>query len=83
MEVGLRSRGCASSFCANKDGLELWLSLEKQCFGEQANPYFVEQTSQSQSTSPALWSPTSAGALSALLGVSAFVVGIALGTKSI
>lgn len=77
-ELGLTAKDCASQYCASKDGLGLWMTLEQMCMTDP-NPYLVAQVDQA--VSPSAWSPTVVGALSAVMGVVGMMVGFASGHK--
>jgi hypothetical protein len=60
-QLGIFSNSCAESFCANKDGLELWLSLSKK------SDVVIE---------PELWTPFQVANICAMISLSGFVFGI-------
>jgi len=82
-ELGLTAKACAEAHCSSKDGLELWLSFSSECLAaESMNPYFAAKDSAS-SEEAALWAPAHVGAVSAVVAVSALMVGFAQGVKSV
>ena len=93
-QLGLTAKDCSSSHCSSKDGLLLWLSLEKACLTEKkstgtkgkserqvSSSSLSSEALLSQSASEANWSPAAVGSLSAMFGVLGMVVGLASGSK--
>jgi hypothetical protein len=81
-ELGLTAKACAEAHCSSKDGLELWLSFSSECMDADAqNPYLAAKDTSS-SEEAALWAPAHVGAVSAVVAVSALMVGFAQGVKS-
>ena len=59
-QLGLFSNSCAESFCVDKDGLELWLSLS-----QKSNPIIETE----------LWSPIHVANICSIIALSGFVFG--------
>ena len=79
-ELGLTATDCAEQYCTSKDGMMLWFSLENTCM-KKAQPFVSFAAVEVASDTSAIWSPTTVGLASALMGVVGLVVGHSAGGR--
>ena len=81
-ELGLTAKACAEAHCASKDGLELWLTLQRECTADQTTFLAAKEVNEAKrAEAAALWSPTAVGTVSALVGVLGLVAGFSQGAQ--
>lgn len=80
-ELGLTAKEC-SKFCSAKDGLQLWLSFGESCMEASATTTAgLSLATKSSSKKQEVWSPTTVGAVSAVMGGMCMFVGLMSGSK--
>ncbi len=77
-ELGLTAKDCSMQFCAEKDSLSLWLSLQNMCSGQSSNPYFLEINSSERSVYNS-YSPLVIGTLCAMTSLISLLLGYSIG----
>lgn len=78
-ELQLTAKDCSMQFCLEKNSLSLWLSLQNVCFGENANPYFLETSSQETISQETTYSnnvsPIISASICSIFSLSSFILG--------
>ncbi len=82
-ELQLTAKDCSMQYCANKDGMALWLSLQNACAKENANPYFLEIDHQTYYQKNNELSPFVTGSICASISLISFLMGYMISQQKV
>ncbi len=82
-ELQLTAKDCSMQYCADKDGMALWLSLQNACAKENANPYFLEIDHQTYYQQNNVLSPFVTGSICASISLISFLMGYLISQQEV
>ncbi len=82
-ELQLTAKDCSLQYCADKDGMALWLSLQNICVKENANPYFLEIDHQTYYQQNNVLSPFVTGSICASISLISFLMGYLISQQEV